>query len=75
MVGWNKSGLGTVERESGRLILQVLNKRDSSTLILIVRKWVHLNTSCATWWMGILGLVFKEARAFKSGKYYLRSIS
>ena len=60
---------GMVERESGRLILEVVNKTDSSTLIPIIRKWVHLNTSC------IISDEWKSYNQLKKLKYNCEKVN
>lgn len=37
-------GFGIVERESGRLLVQVVEKRNASTLLPIIQKWI--STDC-----------------------------
>jgi len=37
-------GFGFVERETGRLFVEVVPKRDKKTLIPIIQKWISKNT-------------------------------
>ena len=38
-------GLGIVERETGRLFVEVVDRRDAKTLLPIIQKWVSVETS------------------------------
>ena len=60
---------GMVERESGRLIVELVDKRDSKTLIPIIQKWVHVNTSC------IISDEWKSYNQLKKLKYNYEKVN